>query len=453
MKQTITEQLACFLVGIEAQKLPQSTTQKVRDCLIDYLGATWFATGDPLGVQYRELATALSSGAIPLIGGGACSEPFAAFANAALGHVREVDDLHRGSTMHVGITVFPVLFALAATEGFDSSRWTAAAVSGYEAGIRIGQTFGREHYARFHTTGTAGAFAAAAAAARYLGLSADQTADALGHAGTQAAGLWQFLCDGALGTKPLHPGKAALNGLLAARLAQKGVAGARRILEGEKGLAGFSAPHAVLSDITRDMGNPYMIESICFKNYPCCGQTHSMLDALLMLMREHALTGKDIVKVEARVYQQALDLTSNPDPGTLGEARFSLPFCMGIMLAKGHLGFNDLSEEVLKDETVRTESRKVHMTFDPEIDKLFPQTRPCRIIIRTKDNNTFEKTNLFRRGDPELPMTLEDVETKFKSVTDGILSRRDQEEILSWAKSLKDQTSIPNVIYSGITPE
>ena len=449
MKQSITETLAAFLAGIEAKDLPPETTGKLRDCLIDYLGAVWFAANDPLGAQYRELAAAMSPGTYPVIGGGSCTEPFAAFANAALGHVREVDDLQRGSTMHVGITVFPVLFALAEAEGFDSNRWTAAAASGYEAGIRIGQTFGREHYARFHTTGTAGTFAAAAAAARYLGLSAEATADALGHAGTQAAGLWQFLSDGALGTKPLHPGKAALNGLLAARLAQKGIAGARHIIEGEKGMAGYAAPHADLSAITRDMGKPYMVDSMCFKNYPCCGQTHSMLDALRMLMEENKLTGKDIVKVEARVYQQALDLTSNPDPKSLGEARFSLPFCMGVVLKKGSLGFNDINEDILKDEAVRRESRKVQMVFDAEVDKLFPKARPCRIIITTTNGQNFGKTNLYRRGDPELPMRLEDVEAKFRSVTEGILSGSAQEAILTWAESLEEQTDIPKVLYSG----
>ena len=449
MKQSITETLASFLAGIEAQNLPSNTVDKLRDCLIDYLGAVWFAKTDPLGAQYRELATTMSPGKHPIIGGGACTEPFAAFANAALGHVREVDDLHRGSTMHVGITVFPVLFALAFTEGFDSKRWIASAASGYEAGIRVGQTFGREHYARFHTTATAGTFAAAAAAARYLGLSAEATADALGHAGTQAAGLWQFLSDGALGTKPLHPGKAALNGLIAARLAQKGIAGARHIIEGEKGLAGFAAPTADLSAITSDMGDPYMVDSICFKNYPCCGQTHSMLDALRMLMLEHGLTGRDIAMVEARVYQQALDLTSNPDPQTLGEARFSLPFCMGIVLEKGYLGFNDINDDALRDKAVRLQSRKVRMVFDAEVDKLFPKTRPCRIIITTTNGQIFEKTNLYRRGDPEFPMQLKDVEAKFLSVTDGILCENAQRAILNWAENLKDQTKLPCVVYSG----
>ncbi len=453
MTLSITGQLADFLAGIDAKTLPPVTVNKLRDCLIDYLGAAWFASTDPLGRTYRELAAALGPGEHPIIGGGSCSEAFAAFANAALGHVREVDDLHRGSTMHVGITVFPVLFALAVTEGFDSRRWIAAAASGYEAGIRIGQTFGREHYARFHTTGTAGTFAAAAAAARYLELSAQATADALGHAGTQAAGLWQFLSDGALGTKPLHPGKAALNGLLAARLAEKGVAGARRILEGEKGLVGFAAPNADLSVITRDLGSPFMADKICFKNYPCCGQTHSMLDALRMLMDEHGLTGRDIVRVEARVYQQALDLTSNPDPRTLSEARFSLPFCMGILLTKGSLGFNDINEAMLTNEDVRRESCKVHMVFDAGVDKLFPRTRPCRIIITTTAGDTFEMTNLYRRGDPELPMQLPDMEAKFASVTDGILNREAQVAILDWAEHLNIQTAVPDVLYSGKAAE
>lgn len=448
---SITRQFSQYLAALGKENFSSEVVLKVKHCLIDYLAAAWCARNDSLGESYRLLALQLGSrGMHGIIGGSTTCEAFATFANGALGHVREVDDLHRDSTMHVGITVFPPLLALAQTEGFDASRFIAAVVVGYEAAIRIGQTLGREHYATFHTTATAGTFGAAAACASYLGLDPGKMTDALGHAGSQAAGLWQFLSDGALGTKPLHAGKAAMNGLIAARLAADGVEGASHILEGAKGFGKIAAPNADWQKVLENIGSePYMIEEICFKNYPCCGQTHSMLDALRIIMHENNLSGEDITHVHVLAYRQAMDLTSNPDPQTLGQARFSLPFCMGILLSSGDLFFNDINEQALRDASIRSQSKKISMEFDEEVDKLFPQTRPCIVIVTDIKGRKYIKRNLYRRGDPELPMTTQDMEKKFESLTSGILSPEAAKAVLDWAENIERQTEIPEFVFSG----
>src|SRR5699024_816860 len=161
---------------------------------------------------------------------------FAAMSNAAAAHMVEQDDVHNNAVFHPAAVVFPPALATAQALGRSGQDLLVAAVAGYEAGIRFGEYLARSHYAAFHTTGTAGTLAAAVAVGRLLNLDREQMLHAMGSAGTQAAGLWEFLRDGA-DSKQLHTGKAAADGLTAAWLAKQGLTGARHILEGPQGLA------------------------------------------------------------------------------------------------------------------------------------------------------------------------------------------------------------------------
>src|SRR6185503_234785 len=143
---------------------------------------------------------------------------FAAMVNAAASHVAEQDDVHNGSVFHPGAVVLPPALAVAQANGCSGRDLLVASVAGYEVGIRVGEFLGRPHYRIFHTTGTAGTLAAAAAVGRLLGLDATQMLHAFGSAGTQSAGLWEFLRDAA-DSKQLHTAHAASAGLLAAQLA------------------------------------------------------------------------------------------------------------------------------------------------------------------------------------------------------------------------------------------
>ena len=158
---------------------------------------------------------------------------FAALVNAAASHLAEQDDVHNGSVLHPGTVVFPPALAVAQSLGSSGRDLLTAAVAGYEVGIRVGEFLGRSHYKVFHTTGTAGTIAAAAATGNLLRLTTDQMLNAFGSAGTQAAGLWEFLRDAA-DSKQLHAAKAAADGLLSAYLAQHGFTGANRIFDGNR---------------------------------------------------------------------------------------------------------------------------------------------------------------------------------------------------------------------------
>src|SRR6185312_515543 len=188
---------------------------------------------------------------------------------------------------------------------------------------------GRSHYRHFHTTGTAGTVAAAAAAGRLLSLSAAQMVDAFGSAGTQAAGLWEFLRDGA-DSKPLHAGKAAANGLMSAYLARDGFTGAHEILAGAQGMGAGMSADADPARLTERLGSRWALAETSFKFHASCRHTHPAADALLQVVREHRLEAADIARVVTHVHQGALDVLGPvTNPQTVHQSKFS----MGTVLA------------------------------------------------------------------------------------------------------------------------
>ena len=204
--------------------------------------------------------------------------------------------------------------------------------------------------------------------------------------------------------KPLHPAKAAQNGLQAACLAEAGVEAALHIFEGDKGFCALAAPKPDHEKLIRDLGRVFKIEEVNFKGYPTCGQTHSMLDALESLMRSEGVSAEEVESVEAHVYRRAIDIAGIPEPSTLEEAKFSNQFCLAFMLVHGALTFSNFTADALRDDAVREMSRRVSLVFDPEMDAGFPASRPCRVLMRCRDGRVLSRENRFRKGDPETPM-------------------------------------------------
>ena len=215
---TGTRALAEFVASLRYEDIPPAVIDGAKDLFVDWFASALAGKGARPVVALDQFATAMGpgSGASEVIPTrGRTSPLFAALINGASSHVAEQDDVHNGAVFHPGTVVFPAALAVAQAEGSSGRELLAAVVAGYEVGIRVGEFLGRSHYKIFHTTGTAGTIAAAAAVARLLGLDADRTQHAFGSAGTQAAGLWEFLRDAA-DSKQLHTAKAAGDGLLSA---------------------------------------------------------------------------------------------------------------------------------------------------------------------------------------------------------------------------------------------
>ena len=423
MNDTTTEsgpsnQLATFIV--EAQ-VPPTVRITARRYLLDWLGST-VAGGEMRPPSLvREVVTGLGghAQATVLASGERTSAPLAALANAAASHVLEMDDLDPGSIYHPAAPTVSAALAVAEHLGADGDALLDAIAIGYEVGIRVGEALGPSHYEHWHTTGTAGTFGAAAAAARLHSLTAEQTLHALGSAGTTTAGLWEFLSDGAM-SKQLHPAKAAHDGILSVLLAQQGFTAATHILEGAKGvLASMSArsfPERLTDGLTSEMAT-WRIDGVAFKVHAACRHTHSAVDAALQLRAEHDLKLGQIQDVHVRIYEQALGLLDGVEPTTPYAAKFSLPFCIAAALQFGELGPGRFSESTIRERTTLALAERVSFETDPELDACYPESWPSVVAVTLTDGTEVSARVDHPAGDIEAGVENSDLAAKFARMT------------------------------------
>jgi 2-methylcitrate dehydratase PrpD len=376
---------------------------------------------------------------------------FAALVNGASSHVVEQDDVHNGAVFHPATVVFPAVLAAVQHTGASGRDMVVAAVVGYEAGIRIGAFLGRSHYRVFHTTGTAGTLAAAAGVAHVLGTDTPTMLHALGSAGTQAAGLWEFLRDAA-DSKQLHTAKAAADGLLAAYIARDGFTGAKRILEGEQGMAAGMSTDADPRKLTMELGKRWAILETSFKFHASCRHTHPAADALLEAMQKHHLTADQIAHVRAHVHQAAIDVLGPvTDPRTVHQAKFSMGFVLALIALYGHAGITDFTDEALQDRKIREFLSRVEMVMDPEIDAAYPERWIGLVEVETIDGRHFTSRVDVPKGDPG--NTLSRTETADKArrlaVYQQGASSEEIDQIMTRVWTLDQQPHVRDLLPGG----
>ena len=340
---------------------------------------------------------------------------FAAMVNAAAAHVVEQDDVHNGSVFHPAAVVFPPALAVAQALGRSGRDLLVAAVAGYEVGIRVGEFLGRSHYKIFHTTGTAGTLAAAVTAGRLLNLSPEAMLNALGSAGTQAAGLWEFLRDAA-DSKQLHTAKAAADGITAAYLAQEGFTGARHILEGPQGMAAGMSTDADPSRLCDRLGERWALAETSFKFHASCRHTHPAADALQQALRDNNLTEADIERVVAHVHQGAIDVLGPVvNPQTVHQSKFSMGTVLALIARQGRAGLAEF-DAGLDDPGVATFRGRVEMELDPEVDGAYPQRWIGKVTVYTRDGRKLHSRVDEPKGDPGNTLSRAEIEDKTLSL-------------------------------------
>jgi 2-methylcitrate dehydratase PrpD len=319
--------------------------------------------------------------------------------------------VHNGSVFHPATVVFPPVLAVAQDKRASGRDLLTAAVAGYEVGIRVGEFLGRSHYKVFHTTGTAGTIAAAAATGRMLGLDADRMLMAFGSAGTQAAGLWEFLRDAA-DSKQLHTAKAAADGMTAAFLAEDGFTGARRILEGPQGMAAGMSTDADPARLTDGLGTRWALVETSFKFHASCRHTHPAADALLQVVSEHRLKPDDIEQVLAHVHQGAIDVLGPvTDPRSVHQSKFSMGTVLALIAAYGRAGMQDFEQHYSAADIAQFRA-KVQMQLDPEVDRAYPQRWIGKVTVRTTDGRVLNGRVDEPKGDPGNTLTRSEIEEK-----------------------------------------
>ncbi|MEC9368684.1 MAG: MmgE/PrpD family protein, partial [Pseudomonadota bacterium] len=325
-------------------------------------------------------------------------------------HILEVDDLHRGSVVHPGCVVVPVLWSGIANG--DGRKALVALLHGFEATTRLGASVGAEHYKIWHNTATCGPFGSAMAAASLLGLDDAQATHALGNAGTQAAGLWQFLDTGAM-SKHLHAGRGAEAGLVAASMARHGFTGAPDILEGPRGFFAAMCPDGNPARITAEADAPWQVHFTSIKPWPSCRHTHPAIDAAQELRRKLSNDGvaaEGIETIEIRCYKSAQALCDRPNPDSLYAAKFSLQHCVAAALALDEVWFDAFEADMRRDLAPIRD--KCTVVIDEAIDRAYPRDWGARITVVMGDGRRIEALRSQAKGDPELPLTREEMKAK-----------------------------------------
>ncbi len=418
MNTTPTAQLAAFAAGLRFEAIPATVVRKTEDLLVDWFGSAIAGKGARPVETIAGFAARMgptTGAAEVLINRGQSSAYFAAMANAAASHVAEQDDVHNGSVFHPATVVFPVALAMAQTLGSSGRQLLTAAVAGYEVGIRVGEFLGRSHYKVFHTTGTAGTLAAAAAAGSLLGLSPAQMQHAFGSAGTQSAGLWEFLRTGA-DSKQLHTAHAAAAGLMSAWLAQGGFTGAAQILEGLQGMAAGMSSDADPARLTAGLPNGkegrWATIETSFKFHASCRHTHPAADALLQVMQTHQLQPADIARVVTHVHQGAIDVLGPVvNPATVHQAKFSMGTVLALVARFGHAGLVEFDQH-FKDPATTALCDRVEMRLDAEVDAAYPQRWIGKVSVTTTDGRVLQGRVDEPKGDPGNTLSREEITAK-----------------------------------------
>jgi len=410
----VTRCLAEFLAGSPA--LPAEAREETRRAVLDWLGSALAGSIEaPARMAQRVAASFGKSAEATVFSAGRASAVAAAFSNGIATHILEFDDVHKGSTLHAAAPVIPAALAVAEREHSSGRKFLTAVALGYEAALRVGAAVNPSHYRYWHPTGTAATFGAAAAAGSLLGLNAIEMRNALGSAGTQAAGLWEFNADGSM-SKHLHPGKAAMNGILSADLAREGFTGAPRILEGERGFFRAMSESHDAGRITDRLGEQWKVTENCYKLHSCCGHTHTAIDVALDLR-----PAGEIAAIEIDTYGPGFEIVKEMNPRSPYQAKFSLAYCVAAALAEGRAGLDQFSADRFASDGVRDAKiaallARTRVAVAPDLTAKYPAAWPTRISIRLADGSKLQGGSDYPRGNPENPVSTEALLEKFTAL-------------------------------------
>lgn len=433
-----TRVLGRFVASLRYDDLPDNVRERAKLAILDWAGSALAGLDSDSARKVGALVDELGGAPEATVVGRRARVPalHAALLNGVQAAVYEVDDVHLDCRVHPGLSVVSAAFALAEREGANGRRLIEAVVAGYEVIVRLTIALGVPHNNWWHSTGTAGTVGAAAAAAKLLGLSAEQSAGALGLGATQGAGLIDGTEGKALAAKHFHGGKAAQNGMWAALLARRDYLGSRTALEGEWGFLrafakGTDADRLALLD---RLGEEWYILRTISKPYACCLSSHAGITALLDLVHEHDLKAEQVEAVEAYTNPGSYYMIKNPDPRDELQAKFSLPFCLATAVVNRDVSYRAFDEKTLFDPTVRGTMARVSLETRPEIGRI--QTL---IRVRTRDGKVLERMGLRKSLDAQ------SVLEKFRGLVKGVISAEQAERIPVTIAALDTQVDVREV--------
>ncbi|NWG01809.1 MAG: MmgE/PrpD family protein [Syntrophaceae bacterium] len=443
----ITQELTTYCHELKFRQLPEEVVDRVKYLFLDFIGVACRGSQEDSSKSIyrfiREMNGRKCGGAVI---GTRERAPFiyAALANGVSSHAIEMDDVNNEASLHPGVVVFPSALAMSEWMGATGKQLIEAVVLGYEVMVRLGKGLGAQNsYQRgFHPTGTCGSFGSSATASKLLGLGKKGMLNALGIAGSQAAGSMEYLAQGAW-TKRFHPGWAALSGMVAALLAQKGFRGPSSIIEGRDGFLHAYSNGADSSRVLEGLGSGFEILRTSVKPYGCCRYMQPPIDAILKMVKDNDLQPEEVEKIKVGILRAGAHLIAEPleekyRPQSIVDAQFSMPFGAAVAVLYRRAGLREFCLSKIRSEEVKQMMRRVECEVDPDLEKTFPKQWGATAEILTKDGKNYSTKVEFCRGDPENPLSWEEMIEKFRDLSGHFLTKERQSKIVNEVRRLEE---------------
>jgi 2-methylcitrate dehydratase PrpD len=450
----IADSLSNLIHKLQFTDLSDEVIERTKYLALDFIGlaarGSTFESSKPI----HELISSLGGQGKGVVIGNKELSPlphYAALANGSASHSLELDDVINEASLHPAVVVFPTAFAIAAAYEKTGEDLILAAVIGYEIMGKLGKALNPSSvYDRgFHPTGVVGAFAAVATASKLMGLTVEQTTNAFGIVGSQAAASMEFLNTGSW-TKRLHPGWASHNGIIAAELAKAGFTGPNTIIEGNKGFARAYSFDYNLEELTSEFSNSdNFVLKTSIKPHACCRYKQGPLDIVLDIVNTHDLKPNDIEKINVYMVQTGLPIVALPEedkrnPKTSVDAQFSMHFGAAIAVLYRRTLLEQYDDSVVELPEVKELMNKVYCFRGEELEKEFPKKWPARVEIETSKGTFSDKID-FPKGDPENPLSWDELITKFNYVTSPVYDENQQQHLVSGIRKLEEYKKVSNL--------
>jgi 2-methylcitrate dehydratase PrpD len=420
-----TRQLCGFVERTDRASIPAEVAARARMHVLDTIGVTIAGAETEAGRIVGSYVAALGArgGASLFAHGARTAAQHAALAHGVMGHALDYDDYTVKSMLgHPSVVVLPAALAIAEEEGASGSDLLLAFVIGVEVACKLGDLFNPSLFQRgWPATCVLGTFGATAAAAKLLGLEGAALQNAFGIAGSEASGL-----KANVGTmaKPFHAGRAAENGVLAARLAAAGYDATADILDVEEGFAEVFAVEASPAGLAA-LGDPYDLvdPGIAVKPFPSCGATHSGIEAALALAEDPRIEGRRIRSIVCEVAPHTANVLVFSRPTTGLGGKFSMEYCVAVAMLRGRPAVADFSDEAVADPEVRELVERIEVVLDPELDQQGYMSNAAPVGTRIKvelENDQKVELNVATPGwDGDSPPPVDELREKFAGCVEG----------------------------------
>jgi 2-methylcitrate dehydratase PrpD len=438
-----TQTIADFSADINFDDFSNEVVEHAKLCILDWIGVALAGSQEtPTKILTSVIKEMEGKKGSTVIGSDIktfCAN--AALVNGLMGHVLELDDIHEESVIHPAAPVVPAVLAVAERKNATGKDVITSVVLGYEVETRVAMSIMPSHYDFWHTTGTCGTFGASIAAGKILGLDKKRMIYTLGIAGTQASGLIQVF--GTM-SKPFNVGKAAMNGVISALLAERGFTSSTAIFQAEKGYCRATSKEFNFHKLTKNLGKKFQLMNNIFKRHASCGHTHGAIDAVLNISTKYHVKPENVREIIVETYPIAVDVVGrNFKPKNVFEAKFSLPYCVAVAMINGTIDLTAFSKENLTDSKILDLSSKVKVTSSPRYVNTLMGC--AKVTIHTLNGKKYAWNVNVPKGYPKNPLTKVELEEKFMELASPILPMRKVTNILKTLHSLEKLNKIESL--------